>query len=310
MFKKIVITISFVFMIPMMIFGQNFDLNSFKNSSMNNQNLMYNMQQNNNDDIFVEDSVRYDYVKSPAKAFAMSLILPGAGELYTGKWGRAIGFMGMEALFWGMHFSKNNLGEEIEIEYKEDADEQWDFTKWLDQSSNYDVCGPDGSHQIWAILKVKEDGNWVMIDETAFEVKGSVADVNAIIDSLYIDYNSQECEIVPIKTRDYYENIGKYRQFGCGWNDFAGVEEQEGKTSKIISENRNKYLNKRKDSNDALKLATQYSTAIIVNHIISAFHAQILAKHYEPNDVSWNMNLMTDVRQKYLINGVNFSMRF
>lgn len=311
MLRKMVLTIGFVFIIPTLIFGQSFDLTNFKNASQPRQDMINSIQYNN-DDVFVEDSVRYDYEKSPAKAFLMSAIIPGAGEIYTGHWGRAAAFMSMEVLFWSMHFVKNNEGYDLEDEYKKDADSQWSFDKFLNYTDLEDKgMGPDGSHQIWAIIEVEENGEWVPVDESAFKVEGTFAEFEAIRSQLEQEYGGRT---VPIRTRDFYENIGKYRQFAAGWDDFDGdidVEtDEDGNITGIISSQRNKYLSKREDSNNALKMASTFSTAVIVNHVISAFHAQIMAKNYDSQDVTWNINLLSDVREKYLFNGINFSINF
>src|SRR6056297_3459152 len=120
MLKKLVLLFCVVFLLPMMVLGQNFDMQAFKNTPAQKQQLM--AMQYENDEPYATDSVRFDYEKSPGLAFLMSAAVPGAGEFYTGKWGRAIGFISMEALFWGMHFSKKAQGEDIEEEYKEYAD--------------------------------------------------------------------------------------------------------------------------------------------------------------------------------------------
>jgi hypothetical protein len=312
MFKNMVLTISLLLMIPVLLFGESFDLNSFKDSALESRELAYQLQR---DDVYVEDSVRYDYEKSPAKAFLMSAIIPGAGELYTGHWGRAAGFLGMEALFWTMHFVKKGEGQDLEEEYKAAADEQWDFDKWMSKSEELSsdfpsLFGPDGSHQIWVIVEVEQNGEWVPVDESAYKVEGKIEDVKNELNSLQSKYNGR---IVPIRTRDFYENIGKYKQFACGWEDFDNediVVNDKDIVKDINSDMRNKYINKREESNDALKMATNFSTAVIINHVISAFHAQIMAKHYDSQDITWNINLMTNVREKYLFNGINFSVNF
>jgi hypothetical protein len=114
----------------------------------------------------------------------------------------------------------------------------------------------------------------------------------------------------PVRTRDYYENIGKYDQFAGGWNDFLNFNSDPDTV--YMSDLRNNYLNQRKDSNDALKMATNFATAIMFNHIISAFHAQVAAKNYSPEaeKVSWQVGLITDIRQKNPFRGVSLSVVF
>lgn len=321
MLKKMVLTVSFILLIPTLIFAQ-FNMKGFKDASQQKNDMLYKAQYD--DELYVEDTVRYDYVKSPAKAFLLSAVIPGAGELYTGHWARAAAFMGMEALFWSMHFVKKGEGYDLEDEYKADADEQWDLDSWLGFAIDAGIegLGPDGSHSISGILEVYENGEWVPKEDTYIELKiddqgdfSSIADLNNEIEGYKSEYSSQNTRFVPVRTRDYYENIGKYYQFVAGWSDFteSSIQYDEEDSETVVGAKtklRSKYINKRKDSNDALKMATNFSTAIIVNHVISAFHAQIMAKHYKPDDVTWNFNLLSDVREKYLFNGINFSVNF
>lgn len=302
MFKKLVFTFSCVFLVPVFVFGQNFDLEAFKNTTSGRQQLMYNMQ-NNTDDLYVEDSVEYEYEKSPGKAFLMSALIPGAGEIYTGKWGRAAGFLGMEALFWTMHFVKKSQGQDIEDEYKKYADNYWDFETWLNRSTQFEGIGPEGSHHLYAIVEKFDSNNdsWVPIDSTVFVVG---EDYDQVMNEYYQIFHSEGIRFVPVKNRDFYENIGKYDQFSAGWDDFE--------TDSTVSDHRDHYLTRREDSNNALKMASQFGTGIIINHIVSAIHAQIMAKTYKSDgeEIGWNVSLMTDIRRKYLINGVNLSIRF
>lgn len=298
MFKKLALLFCIVFLVPMVVFGQNFDMQAFKNTPAQKQQLM--AMQYDSDDSFEEDSVRFDYEKSPGLAFLMSAVIPGAGELYTGKWGRAIGFIGMEALFWGMHFSKKAQGEDIEDEYEKYADEHWDIDEWAMTYSDWNTgTGSPSSHGLHVIVKTNVNGEYVWEDENIFEIKTGT-DFQELRDSLF----SQDVIIEPIKNRDYYENIGKYDQFSYGWDDFE--------TDSTVSDNRDHYLTRREDSNNALKMASQFGTAVIINHVVSAIHAQIMAKNYKSDekDLTWNLSLMTDVRRKYLVNGLNLSIRF
>ena len=247
MYKKLVITICFVFMISVMMFGQEFQMDSFKNASSTKQQLMYNMQYDNTYPN-QEDTVRYEYSKSPAKAFFFSMLLPGAGELYAGKWGRAAGFFGIEVLLWATHFSKKSEGEDLEKKYKKFADAHWDMDKWLQETTwEKEGLGPKGTHQIWAILRFKnESGGWTTIDESAYEIKGDFSEVKTKMEEIKAKYsNGRDVEFVPLKTRDYYENIGKYKQFYGGWDDGEGVIVVDGVVKKVLSKNRNKYINKR-----------------------------------------------------------------
>ncbi len=310
MIRRLLISITMISMIPAIIFAQGLNIDNFR-PSIEHDMLMGQLKYANEDDLFIEDSVSFDYEKSPGKAFLLSALIPGAGEFYAGSKYKALGFLGAEALFWTMYFNKKSEGEDGRIKFEKYADTHWDFNEWLNRSVDDDWIsqgyGPGGSHNIYAVLKIKdENDNWVAEPGTEFAIdKG----YSTIYDSLESAYGSVESIIEPIKTRDYYENIGKYHQFAMGWDDFGDFNETSD--TLLMNDNRNNYLNQRKDSNDALKMATNFGTAIIFNHLISAIHAQILAKHYKSDGkLSWNLNLITDVRRREFVRGLNLSISF
>ena len=75
-----------------------------------------------------------------------------------------------------------------------------------------------------------------------------------------------------IKSNDYYENIGKYDKFNRGW-DGAIIGSDSLKTDE-----REAYLNLRKDANDFFGLATTTASLVIINHLISVGEAIFTAK--------------------------------
>ncbi|MBU1065072.1 hypothetical protein KJ762_05945 [bacterium] len=238
------------------------------------------------------DSFEFDYEKSPGRAFLMSAIVPGAGELYAGAKWRALAFASVEVFSWLMYFNRKNKGEGLEQDYMNYADDYWKLNNLFNNLSN-EKTGLDGSH----ILFLEYNGE---------EYEGS--------DSLLNAWGSYVIngEVQPVRTRDYYENIGKYDQFSGGWDDFTDFNTISDSVISV-SDLRDNYLTQRKESNDALKMATNFATVIMFNHLISAFHAQIAAKNYsseEADKVSWYMGLVTDVRFKNPIRGLSLSIAF
>jgi len=251
------------------------------------------------------DSFEFDYEKSPGRAFLMSAIVPGAGELYSGAKWRALAFAGVEVLSWVMYFNRKNKGENIEKDYMSFADENWALSRLYENGNNWGkltgLTGQHGesfgSHSLYLEYDGTEyEGNKAYLDST---LNGWVAFI-------------LNGELQPVKTRDYYENIGKYDQFSGGWDDFTDFNAISDSVV-TVSDLRDNYLTQRKESNDALKMATNFATVIMFNHLISAFHAQIAAKNYsseEANKVSWYMGLVTDVRFKNPIRGLSLSIAF
>ena len=81
----------------------------------------------------------------------------------------------------------------------------------------------------------------------------------------------------PVKNGEYYENIGKYEQFNCGWqNAVKGSRTQQ----------REDYLKLRHDSNGNFQQARNFGTVIMFNHILSAIDAVWSAKRVNDRAVT------------------------
>jgi len=272
-----------------------------------------------------QDSFEFKYEKSPGRAFLLSGLIPGLGQIYSStsgiKWdskkpildplwltpfARAedfkwkpyvtgIAFMTVEAASWIVYFNRKNKGEDLEKAYKKYADENWTLSQLYQNSLINQKTGLSGSHNIYLEYDNTEyEGNTVYLDTALVGWESYIL----------------SGDIQPIRTRDYYENIGKYDQFSGGWNDFLNFNSDPDTV--YMSDLRDSYLNQRKDSNDALKMATNFATVIMFNHLISAFHAQIAAKNYssEAERVSWHVGIVTDVRQKNPFRGLSLSVAF
>jgi len=251
------------------------------------------------------DTFEFSYQKSPGVAFLLSAALPGAGEFYAGARYRAAAFFSVEVISWLVYFNRRNTGNRIEKEYLKYADTHWDPYEWWVNSLSYpdyfgisDSSRKFGSHLIY----FEYNGTEYPADITYLdrELKGW---------QTYL----QDGTLAPIKTRDYYENIGKYDQFASGWDDFSTITSNLDSLNIPTSPIRSKYLDQRYDSNKALKMATNFATVIMFNHLISAFHAQIAAKNYrasEPKEVTWHVGLVTDYTYKMPVRGVTLSFAF
>jgi len=249
------------------------------------------------------DTFVFNYEKSPGLAFLLSAVVPGAGEFYAGAKWRAAGFLAVETFCWTMYFNRQSTGKDIEKEYKKYADTNWDIYDWFlncqsGSELEQEYFNLSGSHNIWVYYNDRE---YIVNDSLSIKLPDYV-------------YRAQTGELTAIKNRDYYENIGKYDQFANGWSDYdISLIDTTRKDELENSAKREKYLNQRYDSNQALKMATNFATAIMFNHLFSAFHAQIAAKHYHSegkNDVSWNMGFMADVTYRQPIRGLVLMVNF
>jgi hypothetical protein len=193
----------------------------------------------------------YEYnTLSAGKAFALSLILPGAGQYYTGSKVKAAVSFALEATLWFGRLHYRSQGDTETEEYEAFADAHWNDTTYYDSLFNqygYDRWD-DGNHQ-WA-------------HHLPFEVSGTDTSL--------------------AKNHEYYENIGKYNQFVWGWDDLQQISDTlpipENNFHSPV--NRPAYLVMREGANRSFDRARKATILILANHLLSAFDAALSAQRH------------------------------
>jgi hypothetical protein len=193
-----------------------------------------------NDDL--RDDIYEFRAKSPLKAFAFSLAVPGAGQFYNGSKIKAGAFFAVDALLWTGFLINRGKGSDQEDKYRGFADIHYIpsvYFQWWDGLS--EQLQDSFSHRIYP------DGS------------GSA-----------------------IKNHEYYENIGKYDQFQVGWDDIGINHPPVGPGAEpgYPSVSRSTYLSMRKKANDYFSNASTMAMVSIANHLVSAFDAAIGAKKF------------------------------
>ena len=263
--------------------------------------------------------------KSPAKAFFLSLLVPGLGEFYAGNALRGAVFLGIEAASWTAWNVYNKKGDDARADFIAFQAEHWSFERydtyrravWQDLASRSNVFDPSRP-----LTQRQQDSLTVLIGTHHYD----------------------DCcgQSMP-KTDDQYEMIGKYYRFSYGWddvtvwdnpdrllrdeivfsagsgeiwgtnidawlsyrggelvraeiNDSTGVR-QVRYLDQVRSANRELYTRMRKDANDYHNTAKTFTTVILFNHIVSAIHAARITSTlnktgvYEPPRTSMRMEL-------------------
>jgi len=209
--------------------------------------------------------------KSIKKSFLFSAVVPGAGQYYAESRWKAAAFLLVEVgAIWGtIHF--NNQGFALEDKYEAYADEKWNedkYWEWIEQEWQRN---PEG--YLTARAWEKDNFSHFLPSE---------------------------------KGQPYYENVGKYDQFIVGWEDFrentlgGDISNFNYETYKTLqyngqkllysSEQRNKYVLIRKDSNNNLKNATTMISVVLLNHVISAVDAAFTTKRFNSR-IEGSLNL-------------------
>lgn len=220
--------------------------------------------------------------KSPGKALMLSMIMPGAGEMYAGSPLKALLFFSIEVVAW------TGVG----IYQKEGSDKEKQFQDYIDV------------YEHWTEERYFA---WLQTFPTWVDFSGSYAPghVFTIGDyNIFEEENSFTHQLPSTMTQQYYEMIGKYMtQFGPGWDDsewediwgdgqipesekekvrkynddtqtyyWPGIEQTSGDFW-VNTDNAEVYQDIRYKSNKALDNATLFAELALINHVISALDA-------------------------------------
>jgi hypothetical protein len=195
--------------------------------------------------------------KSKVLPMAMSLIVPGTGELYLG-YKRGYFQIALDIAVWVGIAHYNSEATQTRDEYLQFADAHW-----------------------------SEDGM------SAAYWSGHPNQYLAGVGLEYFDVNDSENSYTELPLwvsreedeREYYENLGKWDQFVFGWDDFVRPEELPGYqgggvVSDLrldgISDNRKVYRSLRQESNDQFTKRDRLIYLNIATRIFSVFQVAYL----------------------------------
>ena len=175
------------------------------------------------------------------KNFVKSLIIPGWGQWENGNNIRAVVYLTAEvAGIYGYNY-KYSAGVDKEIEFKIYGDQHWYFGDWSPTNEPVGQCGSNLHTHNMPLLQ-SHTGEY-LLDENGY--------------------------YMPAKDHHFYENIGKYPEFSCGWDDFYTGYDEDQSTNKAY------YISMRTLSNKLYRDAQITGTLIMLNHLVSAFDAAL-----------------------------------
>jgi hypothetical protein len=220
--------------------------------------------------------------KSPLLAGIFSLLIPGAGELYTGEYLKAGIFVALEAAVVGTAIVYDNKGNKKTNEFQDYAD------AYKNPEHNWSVV----RYAEWLVLYEGADRNKIIISEDP-----NIPPWERVN---WKELNSAETgshHLPPHGEQQYYELIGKYHQYSSGWNDFIG-----GGNKEIISPNYHFYSQMRGDANSFYSVASTAVIGIYVNHFLSVLDAVWSSIQYN-KDITVNVRLeniqVTEYRSEF-----------
>ena len=238
--------------------------------------LQYDMSMCTDRDLFADSVIVKQTIVnrrySPLVAGLYSAVLPGAGQFYTKNYWQSAAFFGGEVLAWVVYAVYYNKGNQKTNDFQNFANLHWSvvtYATWVNVNFGQTInINPDQSLKPWQRV------SW--------------SDLNAA-ENLIAQGPNQPTgfthDLAPYGYQQYYEMIGKYSQFGGGWDD-ATIFQPGGYTPADVIANNGignvspemiAYSHMRGDANSFYNIATTVSYVIVANHIFSALEAALNA---------------------------------
>ncbi len=205
--------------------------------------------------------------KSPFLAAALSVAVPGAGELYAEKYWRAASFFGAEVILWVIYASRTAKGDDQTAAFQQYADDHWSvvrYANWMETNASIlnpssppcsgIVTNPDPQAAPWDRV------DWGVLNECEANI-GAKASTGF----------SHRLPRRP--DQQYYELIGKYLQYNAGWDDWGSSGPSTTEYLVSPSARFREYRDMRGRANDYYNIATTASFLLVANHILSGLDA-------------------------------------
>lgn len=211
--------------------------------------------------------------KSPGKAFALSLLVPGLGQYYNGSKIKPALFLSAEIAAWVMYFKFDGEGNDLTDEFEAFNRAHWSETDYSDFLFGTYGVGDDDS-----------------VSNEHIEINHHLPDT---------------------KTQQYYEMTGKYNQFSWGWDDAllndstladylnggGGPPPVNDAQNIPYSGRRLAYEDMRNEANNKFDTARRMVYISILNRLVSGFEAMMASKkHNRGKENQTDGNFLSRVR--------------
>jgi hypothetical protein len=194
--------------------------------------------------------------KSPLLAAGLSFLVPGLGEYYCGEqfW-RGLIFTGLEAGFWIMRSYYNHRGDDSNAAFDAYSDAHYSKAQYVNHMDSIQAHYSDSNfHTFYADPKNCSQINYEEYKLDSLSQFGHDQSIN--------DWGHRTLCSDP---QQYYEDISKYYQFMSGWDNAASF---------------NQAAVSRENMNSQYGIATSMLWCVIVNHMLSAIDAALLARDH------------------------------
>jgi hypothetical protein len=220
-----------------------------------------------------------DNKKSPALAALFSALVPGAGEVYAESYLKAAIFFVIEVSAITANIAWNKKGKELTTEFQEFADAHWSPVRYAEWLNNYAsqlgaenaikiIINPDDSKKSW--------------DRVSF---GQINQVEELVPTF-------SHRLVAHGEQQYYELIGKYKQYNHGWDywDSHPNEMSAVYLTNIPQQMLDYAAMHIKPDNTFYKYASTAVVVVVINHVLSAIDAAWTTSRYN-NSLTTSMEI-------------------
>jgi hypothetical protein len=253
-----------------------------------------------------EGDVRARPHKSPLLAAGMSLLIPGAGQVYTEHYWEAGAFLAADIAAWLLAVKYDQKGDRQTDFFQNYANAHWDVVKYaLFSESNY----PTG-RTYPGLIKAGTEGlppwqrvNWDVLNQMERDI-GSLTGTHGQFYSHTLP---------PYGDQQYYELIGKYQEFYQGWDDAdASLVEYEDISARLHSSPSNMiyYSKERGYANDYYATASTWVKVAVINHVVNAVYAALSASWYNKAHAELGMQQIPTERGMAYVPTVTMKIAF
>jgi hypothetical protein len=207
--------------------------------------------------------------KSPLLAGLFSAVLPGAGEVYSESYLKAAIFFVIEVSAITANILWTKKGDDLTLEFQNYADEHWSPALYAEWLNNFPQPGAEGAPQI-VIDPDKNKKSWERVD---------FKQINQV-EELVKTFSHR---LVPHGEQQYYELIGKYRQYNHGWDYWESHESTAEYYNNIPQQMLDYAAMHIKPDETYYKYATTAVVVIVINHVLSAIDAVWTTNSYNKN---------------------------
>ncbi len=218
--------------------------------------------------------------KSPLIAGLLSVVFPGAGEVYAESYWKAAVFAAVEVSAIVVATSYNNKGDNQTNYFQNYADGHWSIKRYAE----------------WTVKNAQYINSSVNISEyNVINSDGSVnhPELNRLERALGSGYSHA---LPPHGEQQYYELIGKYPQYSHGWDDAI----QSDIDFHILSQNFLDYSKMRGKANDYYNVSDKAVIGLYINHLLSGLDAAWSA-------ISFNKDVAVNIRVNQINTGDNLT---